>query len=118
MLEFENLQLNLSTLSKKRSHFLFCTACKFNDLAIIPFSPALSHWAFSVLFTMVFPGGLPSYPLILQTKYHCFRETLFDPLNLKVGHLDLISLPHQYLSHPAALGGYATISNYLFAFTY
>lgn len=107
MPEFEKTFNNLSTLSEK-DLISFCTACKFQWLwnEVSNFSLGFfSHIGpSSVLFTMVFPWWSSFLSFNSQTKYHCFRETLFDPLNLKLDTLISSHCPHQYLSHPAALG--------------
>ena len=105
MPEFENLQQPLNTLRKKDLISFSAEPVSSNDLAIIHFSPALSHIGpSSVLFRMVFPWWSSFLSFNSQTKHHCFRETLFDPLNLKLHTLISSHCPHQYLSHPAALG--------------
>jgi len=83
---------NLSTLSEKDLISFSTRPVSSNDLAVIHFSPALSH---------VGPSFLS---FDSQTKYHCFRETFLDPLSLKLDTFISSHCPHQYLSHPAALG--------------
>lgn len=96
---------NLSTLSEKDLISFSTRPVSSNDLAVIHFSPALSHVGpSSLLFRMVFPWRSSFLSFDSQTKYHCFRETFLDPLSLKLDTFISSHCPHQYLSHPAALG--------------
>lgn len=96
---------NLSTLSEKDLISFSARPINSNDLAVIHFSPALSHVGpSSLLFRMVSPWRSSFLSFNSQTKYHCFRETFLDPLSLKLDTFISSHCPHQYLSHPAALG--------------
>lgn len=99
---------NLSTLSEKDLISFSVRPVSSNELAIIHFSPALSHRGpssvFLCLFRMVFPWQSSFLSFNSQTKYHYLRKTFLDPLNLKLDTLISSHFPHQYLSHPAALG--------------
>lgn len=99
---------NLSTLSEKDLISSSARPVSSNDLAIIHFSPALSHrWPSSVLlflFRMVFPWQSSFLSFNSEIKYHHLRKTFLDPVNLKLDTLISSHCPQQYLSHPAALG--------------